>query len=98
MSKHLTYAGSTSAFDCIHSTVPAAVLTGMTAEKQQHSSQKCVNGNKTIQRKYLSHIYSITQQSTIYIYIYIHTHTGSAKKNCIHTLTKENSMLYNRLL
>ena len=33
----------------------------------------------------------------IYIYIYIYIYTGSAKK-CVHTLTKENSTLYNRLL
>ena len=33
----------------------------------------------------------------IYIYIYIYIHRVPQKK-CIHTLTKENSMLYNRLL
>ena len=33
----------------------------------------------------------------IYIFIYLFIYTGSAKK-CIHTLTKENSTLYNRLL
>jgi len=63
MLKHQAYVGSTSVFDCIRTTVPAAVLTGMAAEKQPHSTQKCVNGNKPIQRKYLSHIYSMTQQS-----------------------------------
>ena len=45
MLKHQAYAGSTSVFDYIRTTVPAAVLTRMAAEKQPHSTQKCVNGN-----------------------------------------------------
>jgi hypothetical protein len=55
--------GSTSVFDCIQTTLPAALLTGMAAEKQPHSAHKCVKGNKPIQRKYLCHIYSIRQPS-----------------------------------
>ena len=44
---------------------------------------------------YYIHVWSELQGFLLHISLYIHT--GSAKK-CIHTLTKENSTLYNLLL
>ena len=53
----------------------------------------CLNRYKHTHTHTHTHIYIY-----IYIYTHTHTHTQGPPKKCIHNLTKENSMLYNRLL